>query len=58
MSNRKAIMNEMLNPLSKDQREVMNSLLESVKTDKLRAAFDKYLPTVLSEKQMITIKVM
>lgn len=50
MSNRKAIMNEMLNPLSKDQREVMNSLLESVKTDKLRDAYDKYLPTVLSEK--------
>jgi len=50
LSNRKALMNEMLNPLSKDQREVMNSLLESVKTEKLREAFDKYLPTVLSEK--------
>ncbi len=50
LSNRKAVMNEMLNPLSKDQREVMNSLLESVKTEKLREAFDKYLPTVLSEK--------
>lgn len=49
MSNRKAILAEMMNPLSKDQREVMGDLLESVKTEKLREAFDKYLPTVLSE---------
>lgn len=49
MSDRKAITNEMLSPLSKDQREVMGSLLESVKTEKLREAFNKYLPTVLKE---------
>jgi len=44
----------MLNPLSKDQREVMGSLLESVKTEKLSSAFDKYLPTVLAEKVIRT----
>lgn len=49
LSDRKAVMNEMLSPLSKDQREVMGSLLESVKTEKLREAFNKYLPTVLKE---------
>lgn len=49
LSDRKAIMNEMLSPLSKNQREVMGSLLESVKTEKLRDAFNKYLPTVLKE---------
>ena len=46
---RKEKLSEMLQPLSKDQRLVMTSLLESVKTDKLETAFDKYLPTVLSE---------
>ena len=49
LSNRKAIMNEMLSPLNKEQREVMGSLLESVKTEKLRDTFNKYLPTVLNE---------
>ena len=46
---RKNIMNEMMSPLSKQQREIMNALLESVKTDKLQSAFNKYLPSVLKE---------
>jgi hypothetical protein len=49
LSDRKAILNEMLNPLNKDQREIMGSLLESVNTEKLRDTFNKYLPTVLKE---------
>jgi hypothetical protein len=40
-------MSEMLAPLGADKREVMQSLLESVKTTKLRDAFDKYLPAVI-----------
>lgn len=48
---RATIMNEMMEPLGKKQREVMVSLLESVKTDKLRSAFQKYLPNVLNETQ-------
>jgi hypothetical protein len=46
---RKNIMNEMMSPLSKQQREIMNALLESVTTDKLQSAFNKYLPSVLKE---------
>ena len=40
-------MAELLSPLSGDKREVMTELLESVKTEKLDAAFDKYLPSVM-----------
>jgi len=43
------IKNELLAPLSKEKRNVMEELLETVKTDKLKEAFQKYLPTVLNE---------
>jgi hypothetical protein len=43
------IKNELLSPLSKEKRNVMEELLETVKTDKLKEAFQKYLPTVLNE---------
>jgi hypothetical protein len=46
-ANRKDIMNELVSPLSKDQREIMTDLLESVQTDRLRKQFDKYLPAVI-----------
>ena len=46
-ANRKEIMNELVAPLSKDQREIMTDLLESVQTTRLRAQFDKYLPAVI-----------
>lgn len=42
-------MNELLAPLSKEKRVVMEELLETVKTGSLKEAFQKYLPTVLSE---------
>jgi hypothetical protein len=45
---RKELMSELLNPLAGDKKEVMGSLLESVQTDKLRTAFDKYLPAVMN----------
>ncbi len=45
---RKDVMSELLGPLSGDKREVMSSLLESVQTEKLRTAFDKYLPAVMN----------
>ena len=52
---RKAVMSEMLAPLGADKREVMQSLLESVKTSKLRDAYDKYLPAVIEgEKKKVT----
>jgi uncharacterized protein YbcI len=49
LSERKAIMSEMLGPLNRGQKELMGTLLESVKTSMLKAAYKKYLPSVLSE---------
>jgi len=46
---RKQTMQEMMQPLSKDHKEIMGALLESVKTDKLQNAFNKYLPSVMKE---------
>ncbi len=48
--NREKVLNELVAPLSKDQREIMTDLLESVQTAKLRSAFDKYLPAVIDGK--------
>jgi hypothetical protein len=48
MATRKEVMSELLGPLSGDKRQVMSSLLESVQTDKLRIAYDKYLPSVIN----------
>ena len=45
---RKEVMGELLGPLSGDKRSVMGELLESVQTDKLHGAFDKYLPAVMN----------
>jgi hypothetical protein len=44
---REKIMNSLIAPLGKDQREIMTDLLESVQTDRLQSAFNKYLPTVI-----------
>lgn len=41
-------LNEMLKPLASEKRAVMASLLESVSTEKLEAAFNKYLPAVIN----------
>ena len=42
-------MAELLSPLAREKRAVMEELLESVKTQNLREAFQKYLPAVLNE---------
>ena len=47
MASRKEVMSELLGPLGGDKRRVMKELLESVQTEKLRSAFDKYLPAVM-----------
>ena len=44
---REKIMNDLISPLGKDQREIMTDLLESVQTDRLQKQFDKYLPSVI-----------
>lgn len=46
---RQKVMSELLAPLSKDKKEVMKELLESVQTKNLQVAYNKYLPSVLSE---------
>lgn len=48
MASRKDIMSELLNPLTGEKKSVMNELLESIKTDRLHAAFEKYLPAVMA----------
>jgi len=44
---RQEVMSELMAPLSKDKREVMGELLESVQTNKLHAAYDKYITAVM-----------
>jgi hypothetical protein len=48
MADRKEVMSELLGPLNGEKRRVMGELLESVQTEKLRASFDKYLPSVMN----------
>jgi hypothetical protein len=47
-ADRKTRLAEMLKPLNNEKATVMRELLESVQTDKLQSAFDKYLPAVLN----------
>lgn len=47
---RAAIMQDLLAPLSADQKSVMSDLMVNVKTSKLTESFEKYLPTVISNK--------
>jgi ribosomal protein S17E len=44
---RKVVMGELLAPLSADKKGIMRELLESVDTNRLAGAFDKYLPAVM-----------
>jgi len=59
-NSRQKTMDELLSSLNEEKATVMKNLLESVQTPRLQAAFDKYLPAVLStqpakkaEKQVI-----
>jgi len=45
---RKQRLAEMLKPLNKEKAAVMSDLLESVSTEKLQSAYEKYLPAVLN----------
>jgi len=45
---RKEKLDGLLKTLNKEKAEVMNSLLESVQTERLQTAYDKYLPAVLN----------
>lgn len=45
---RKQALNDLLKPLNKEKQDVMSQLLENVQTDRLKSAFEKYLPAVLN----------
>ena len=53
---RKEKMADMLKPLGKEKGEVMGQLLESVQTANLQASFDKYLPHVMADKPVASVK--
>ena len=52
---RKTKLAEMLKPLNKEKAAVMSDLLESVSTDKLQSAYEKYLPAVLNNSTVKTV---
>lgn len=54
IAERKEKINELLSPLNKGQKEIMTDLLESVQTDRLTSAFNKYLPAVIDGKTPAT----
>jgi hypothetical protein len=53
---RKNVMAELLSPLSGEKRVVMQDLLESVQTQKLHNAFEKYLPAVMDGAKKVATK--
>ena len=56
LAERKEILGELLGPLNGDKKTVMRELLESVQTDKLQNAFDKYLPAVMDSGKVSSKK--
>ena len=54
---RESTMDELLRPLNKEKQEVMRNFLESVQTNRLKNAFEKYLPAVLEDRSVKARKV-
>ena len=55
-ANRTKVMTGLLAPLSKDKKELMTELLETVKTGRLEESFNKYLPSVINEEVSVRSK--
>ena len=53
---RKETMAELLKPLSREKADVMNQLLESTETGKLKSAYDKYLQAVMEDAPVARAK--
>jgi hypothetical protein len=53
---RQGIMQELVAPLGKEKRDIMEDLLKTTKTENLREAYNKYLPAVLNETTAKTTK--
>ena len=49
---RKEKLAELFKPLNKEKADVMSSLLEGVQTERLQAAYEKYLPAVLNNSNV------
>ena len=45
---RQQVMSDLMKPLNKEKQAVMSQLLETVQTNKLQSAYEKYLPAVLN----------
>ena len=54
---RNDLMADLLRPLNEEKRETMRNLLESVQTNRLKNAFEKYLPAVLEDRSVKAKKV-
>ena len=54
---RQGTLDDLLRPLNKEKQEVMRNLLESVQTNRLKNAFEKYLPAVLEDRSVKAHKV-
>ena len=54
---RESAMEELLAPLNQEKAAVMRNLLESVQTNRLSSAFEKYLPAVLADRSVKAQKV-
>ena len=53
---RKDTLNDLLGTLNKEKATLMRNLLEDVQTNKLRSAYDKYLPAVLNNSVTQSVK--
>jgi copper chaperone CopZ len=49
IAKRDKVLSELLTPLSRDKKEIMEDLLSTVQTENLKKQYEKYLPTVLNE---------
>ena len=47
LAERQNTIDGLIDPLNKGQKDIMTDLLESVQTNRLKSAFDKYLPAVI-----------
>jgi hypothetical protein len=54
---RETTMDALVAPLNREKQEVMRNLLESVQTSRLKNAFEKYLPAVLTDRSVKAQKV-
>ena len=54
---RDSTMGELLRPLNREKQDIMRNLLESVQTNRLKNAFEKYLPAVLEDRSVKASKV-